>query len=135
MTPRRLYGDHGQIAPMTVVLVTAILALSGLVLDGGRIFAARREANSVAASAARAGAQAIDVSATRTSGAVLDRQEAAANARRFLDRSGVAGSVTVTDDEVSVTVNEVAHPVVLSLVGMGDQPVTGHGTASIRRGL
>jgi len=131
----RLRGDAGQVAPMTVILVVSILALSGLVLDGGRLLAARREANAVAAGAARAGAQAVDAAAVRASGSGLDAEAATASAQAYLDSSGVEGTVVVAADEVTVTVTKTAHPVLLSLVGMGDRPVTGHGTARLVRGL
>jgi len=133
--PRRLQGDHGQVAPMTVILVVAILALSGLVLDGGRLFAAKREASSTASGAARAGAQAVDTDSARAAGTRLDRTAAANAARQYLSNVGATGNVTVTDQEVTVTVTETAHPILLSLIGMGDRDVTGQGTARIARGL
>ena len=131
---RRLVGDQGQVAPMVVILVVAILALGGLVLDGGRILATRREANSLASSAARAGAQSVDLNAARADQSRLDPVEAESKARQFLQASGNDGTIIVSADQVEVTITMTAHPVLLSLVGMGDRPVTGHGTARIVRG-
>lgn len=131
---KRLTGDHGQVAPMVVILVVAILGLGGLVLDGGRILATRREANNVASSAARSGAQAVDLNAARAGDYRLDAVEAEADARQFLQAAGSDGTIVVSADQVEVTITMTAHPVLLSIVGMGDRPVTGHGTARIVRG-
>lgn len=134
-SPGRLRGDRGQVAPMMAVLTVAVLALSGLVLDGGRILAVRREANGLAASAARAGAQAIDHDAARRGDVRLDIERARLAAEAFLDQGGVIGTVDAFPDHVDVEVHMTAHIVLLSVVGQGDRPVTGRGSARIARGL
>ena len=54
MTGRRATGDQGQVTAFAVVLIVALFALAGLVLDGGRYFTAQRDARNTAAAAARA---------------------------------------------------------------------------------
>lgn len=57
--------DDGYALTMFLVtFVTLLFAVAGLVVDGGRVVAARRSAGAVAASAARLGLQAIEGSAT-----------------------------------------------------------------------
>jgi len=65
----RATGDDGQVTIFVVVLMVALLALAGLVLDGGRYFTAQRNARNTAAAAARAGAQGISEDSLRAAGA------------------------------------------------------------------
>ena len=58
MTGRR--GERGVVTPFVVLITVALLVAVGLVYDGGSVLGGRREAASLAASAARIGAQAID---------------------------------------------------------------------------
>jgi len=120
---------------MTVILMTALLALAGLAVDGGRLLATRREANAIASGAARAGAQGIDTADLQHGITRLDHVAAESRARAYLAAANATGSVDVTDNQVTVTVNRVSHPVLLTLIGMGDRVVTGTGSARIVRGL
>ena len=52
-------GERGTVSTFVVALTFACLLSAGLVLDGGRIVAARLEAADVAGNAARAGAQQV----------------------------------------------------------------------------
>ena len=49
-------GERGTVTVFIVSMTTALLLVAGLVFDGGRMIAARRDADAVAAAAARAGA-------------------------------------------------------------------------------
>ncbi len=74
---RRVVGERGTVTAFVACFVTALLAVSGLVIDGGLVLAARRTAFDEAGAAARAGAQAVDVARLRQgSPAVLDAAEA-----------------------------------------------------------
>ena len=72
----------------------------GLVLDGGVMLRARSDAFSIAASAARVGAQQLDTDAAVEGQAVLDPVAAEAAALDYLAANGVTGSVTVEGDLV-----------------------------------
>ena len=76
------HSERGAVAPLLLVLVTVILLMTGLAVDGARILAARREAIDTAQSAARAGAQALDLNALRQGHATLDPQTALAEDRK-----------------------------------------------------
>src|SRR3954468_13031547 len=98
----------------------ALLAIAGLVVDGGYVLAARRAAFDEAEEAARAGAQAIDVDSLRRGGAVVVvPDEARQRALAYLARSGHAGSVEVSGDRVTVHVRFEQPMVLLGLVGVG----------------
>src|SRR3712207_7980324 len=48
-------SERGTVTVFVVVFMSALLAVAGLVIDGGNLLAARRHAANVAESAARAG--------------------------------------------------------------------------------
>lgn len=86
-------ADEGRVTAFVVVLVTAILALAGLTLDGGLALAAKVRANGEAEAAARAGAQAIDLTAYRNTGAMqLIPAQAVADGLRLPRRRGRIGN-------------------------------------------
>ena len=60
MSGRRLHGDEGMVTAFVAILAVSIIFVTGLVLDGGYVLAAKREANNLAEQAARAGAQHVD---------------------------------------------------------------------------
>lgn len=122
-------GERGQVSAFVALLVVPLLGVAGLVADGGGTLAAHDQAVSVAFEAARAGAQAIDVGALRSSGqVVLDPGGARAEAAAYLAAVGEVGSVSVAGDTVTVTVRVRHRMAVLSVLGLG--PVTVEGTAS-----
>jgi Flp pilus assembly protein TadG len=71
-----------------VAFMVGVIAVVGLVYDGGQIVAAQREADRAASGAARAAAQALDEDSIRAGDRanVLDLREAEGLAQRYLDR-------------------------------------------------
>jgi uncharacterized membrane protein len=134
---RRGDSDEGMVTAFVIVFAAALIFICGLVLDGGRILATKREAGNVAESAARAGAQAISEDAVR-SGAdvVLDPGGVRTAACAFLGRAGYAcgEAATVGSDgnRVTVTLHE---SVDLVLLPVGSQSFTVSGTACVARGI
>ncbi|WP_091516865.1 hypothetical protein [Amycolatopsis sacchari] len=119
-----------------VVLVSAILALAGLTLDGGLALAAKVRANGQAESAARAGAQAIDLNAYRSSGTLrLVPAQAIAMAQSHLAAEGAVGSVAISGDTVIVTITAAQPTQLLGLVGINSLSVHGQGSAHPQRGI
>lgn len=116
-----------------VVLAAALLALAGLVIDGGYVLAARQEAGSVAEQAARAGAGAISRESLRGNGPLhVDPAAATRAAQSYLATTGHDGQVTVTGDTVTVTVHIVRKTAILSAIGIESLSSTSTATA---RGL
>jgi len=117
------------VSGFAVVMVTAMIALSGLVLDGGLAVAAKARAVDVAQAAARAGAQELDLAVYRQAGEVrLDVARATAAAQGFLAQSGATGTVTATPVRVTVNVTSQAQTQLLPLIGIGT--LTVHATAT-----
>lgn len=122
--------DSGQVTVFVVGIMAALLLLAGLVIDGGDVLATRQVAIDNAQAAARAGAQAISISAYRSSGdIVLDPTEAEAAAESFLRGVGEQGTVSVSGDTVTVTVHLRQPLAILPMVGVSSVTVTGTGSA------
>lgn len=135
MRPSRS-DQAGQVTAFVTVFTVALIVMAGLVVDGGRLIAAKRRANNRAEQAARAGAQAVSVDAIRSSGAqVLDEDQAIAAADSFLARTGTRGTVTVSGNSVTVTVDVPTSMLILGPFGLSDRTVTGTGTARNVRGV
>jgi Flp pilus assembly protein TadG len=85
--PDRRASEDGQILVLTVVVALALLAILGLVADGGLILARHRELQGIADAAARAGAAQLDEASYRASNgrtATLNPAQAQAAAGRYL---------------------------------------------------
>lgn len=113
--------DRGSISAGVVVLVTVFVMCGALVLDGGRLVAARSAASTDALDAARAGTQSLH----RLREGVLEIEPAlaVARARAHLDRLGVLGVVRADGRRVVVTVNTTVHPLLLGLFGVGPRQI------------
>ena len=128
--------EDGAATIFVVGLATALLMVAGLLYDGGRVLAARREAFHTADNAARAAAQAVDIEVVRSgSSPLLDVAAAEIAAREYLERLGVDGAVVVTADHVSVTVSMDVEMALLQAVGLDGRTVTGTGRAQIVQGV
>jgi Flp pilus assembly protein TadG len=100
-------GEDGQILILTMVVALALLAILGLVADGGLLLARHRELQAVADAAARAGAAQLDEATYRASDgriAQLDPVQARAAARRHLGAAGFTGDASVAADTGQVTI-------------------------------
>lgn len=94
--------DRGSVMPMATILVTFLIIGSWSLISASQQWAARRDVQGVAASAARAGAQG-DQQSLR-SGGVLDPDSAADRAQAIIAASGYSGVVSVDVDTVTVSV-------------------------------
>jgi hypothetical protein len=101
--------DRGIATVWAATTVAGLLLFTGFLVDGiGVVLRARSEAFSVAAAAARSGAQMLDDAAATRGEVRIDPALAEAEASRYLGNHGMEGTVTVTGDRVSVTVRELA---------------------------
>src|SRR5436190_7104446 len=128
-------ADRGQVTAFVVFLAFALILCAGLVVDGGHLSAATRDARNAAASAARAGAQALDVRAFRVDDArALDPRTATTKAATYLAAAGYQGSVAIKDDTVTVTVTIHVPMLLLNVVGVPPRTVTVTEAARIQSG-
>ena len=136
MTPRqRLRGqdvERGAIGAFLAVLVPGLLLIIGLAVDGGAKVAATQRANAIADEAARAGGQALDVSAALAGDVRVDPAAAVAAAQNYLERNGVQGAVTVVDGDTLTVTTTITEPTAfLGLIGIQTMTVEGSGTADL----
>jgi Flp pilus assembly protein TadG len=134
---RGMAGDErGQVTVFVVVIATAVLLFAGLVLDGGLALSAKTRALGQAQEAARAGAQALDLTAYRADGRVrLVPDQARQLALDYLSAAGATGTVTADGSTVTVTVTATESTQLLLLVGVDTIQVSSTGSAQPARGV
>lgn len=120
---------------MVVVLTIAVVAAAGLVIDGGRVLAARRDATNVAAAAARTAAQELDVNRFENSNEVeLVGNDARNVAQEILTRQGYAAidtTITIDGATVRVEIRDEVPLTLLALTGLRSRTVVGTATATL----
>jgi hypothetical protein len=128
-------GQDGVVTAFTLVLVIALIALAGMVFDGGMAMAGRVKALDEAQEAARTGAQQIDLAVFRATGqATLDPTKASTAAETYLAATGDTGTVTVNGEAVTVTVTHTQHTQILALIGIESFTENATATATAEQG-
>lgn len=133
---RRLRDDRGQVSAFVLILLLALLGFGGLVYDGGAALDAKTRALDVAESAARAGAQQLDLTGLREHGSAaahLDPTAARAAALAWLADQHTTGTATTTPTTVTVTVTATVHTHLLGALGLHTLTVHATGTAHPRQ--
>jgi Flp pilus assembly protein TadG len=133
---RRLHSlaadcERGSVALYTVAVMMGMLAMAGLVVDGGNGIAARQRAADLAQQAARAGADALSPASLHTGTPdQLTASPAAATtaAENVLAAGGVAGDVSVHGNSVTVHVTVHQKTAILSAVGLNQ--ISGSATST-----
>lgn len=121
--------EHGSVTPFVVVVVVALLAVAGLVIDGGYALGEKRKAMNVAEQAARVGSDTLNEGALRDGMVRVDPGRAVAEAEHYLRSVGAWGAVEVDGDEVRVTVTGRSETAILSAVGIRSLRVEATATA------
>jgi Flp pilus assembly protein TadG len=124
------------VTAFATVMTIALLLVAGLVLDAGLALSVKVRALDVAQSAARAGAQELNLVKYRTSNvAELDPGRAASAARDWLTSAGFTGTATATTQIVTVTVRGTSRTQLLQLVGVRQLDVSGTANATAVQGV
>jgi uncharacterized membrane protein len=134
----RIRRESGAVVPLTAVMLLGLLAVAALVVDGGVLFAERRDLQGLADGAARAGAMAVDEELLRETGDVrLDAVAARTAAGRYLAAGGFQGDVQINADGLSVTVDlqESQPTLMMGLLGVRTVDVAAHAVARPRVGI
>lgn len=135
-------ADAGAAAVLLVVLTPALLALGGLLLDGGSQLAARQRAADLAEQAARAGADQLDTSGLRASGTPTLNSGAATLVAcqyvRSVDPDATCSAqifATAGGQQVQVRIRTSTPTVLLGLVGITTLHTDALGTATAVVGI
>jgi hypothetical protein len=128
---RRDYrSEEGSIAAFTVLLCTALVALLGLVAEGGQVLADRETAMAEAEQAARTGAAQLSAGTLHLGGIVDGGAEPVHAAEYVMAADGHPGTARAAAGLVTVTVTpfSVSTPL-LSLVGIPSVTISAHASA------
>jgi Flp pilus assembly protein TadG len=129
--------EHGSISIWMLNASFAMTILVGLAVDLGGQVHAKQRAHDVAAEAARAGGQQVQAAPAIEGRSIgVDTVRARTAAKQYLTAAGVTGTVKVTGgDTVTVNVTDTYSPTFLSIIGIGDLPVTAEASARPVRSL
>ena len=138
-------ADAGRVSVFLAIALMAVLAVIGLTFDGSAALRMTQRAENLAAEAARAGGQEIDLARAVAGGAkTIDPAAATAAAFRYLDCVTLPANVRLSRSarevpdpsgaaptRLEVTVVLTYEPVMLSLFGVGEVTATGTATARL----
>ena len=131
--------DEGAASVFVLGMVVVLMAVAGLVVDGGRAINARAAAMDAAEQAARSGASRIAADSLLGDGAIrLDPDAARAAAADYLVAQGYpAAGITVAanENQVTVVVRDQGPTTLLSLVMINSFGIEGHATARAALGI
>ena len=129
--------ERGTITLMLLIMFVALLALAGIVIDGGAKLDQAENANAIAQEAARAGAGMVNQSKALATGSfTVDQAQALTAALQYLAHLGYrCCAVADGPDAIRVTVTLIAPTHVLSIIGIDTMRSTGSATASLATGV
>ena len=120
------------VAGASVLMVSII----GITVDLGGQLHAKERAHTIAAQAARTGAEQITADAMLGTKPTLDVGKARTAANAYLRAAGVDGTVSVSGGiRVTVTVVDTYQPLFLGSIGVGSLTVSASSTAELKRAL
>jgi Flp pilus assembly protein TadG len=129
--------DQGSLALMLAIITVGMLALAGLMIDGGTMLAERGRAADLAEQAARAGASAIIPASLRGPSPAslrIDPITAQQAATRVLATGHARGEVRVSGNTVTVTARTSRPATLLSAFGISDLSAHATATATLLHG-
>jgi hypothetical protein len=143
---RHSRDEHGAVVTAIIMFVPTVVLVTGLILDGGRLYAAEQDCGAVAASAARDAAQVVNEGAL-TNGSVLytnadgyaTSPEQAAREYLFLEGYTDPAQITVTypmtaeGSSVRVEVHDEVQMLILGIIpGFTARPIVGVAQVRLR---
>ncbi len=137
-TRRTLHDERGSaLSTGAVLLVTVFTLILGIAVDLSGQVQTKRQANDVAAQAARIAGQQLDADRFLDSGGRIRLSSSAARkaAYDYIEHAGMTGTVTIDGTEITVTATAQYNPVILPIVGITTLPVTATADARAVRAL
>jgi Flp pilus assembly protein TadG len=126
--------DRGSISLWAALAAFCMIVIVGIAVDFGGQAVAEQRARTVAAQAARAAGQQLQLDAVARAGtANTDTSRAITAATTFLAQAGQTGTARVAGNTITVTVTSSYRCMFLSIIGIGTLPVTGTSTAEVVR--
>ncbi len=128
--------ERGSVSPFILILMPALVGLAGLAYDGGMLFAGRREANILAAAAARAGTNDLDEASIYDGDPVMaGSAPGSATGFAYAHGADTANAIVIDPRHLKVEVTRQVDLTFLSVIGLGTQTVHGAGTSHVVPGV
>jgi uncharacterized membrane protein len=144
----RFVRNSGQAMLWLVMLVPLVVSIAGLAIDGGALLDSRRELQSFADGAARAGATRLDVSRLRASDGLdveLDQAQATEAAQVYLAQADLAGKhswdatpqaeIEIAGRRIDVLLRATVRTAFLRIVFIDTVPVQASASADLQFGI
>lgn len=132
---RDVRDDSGAILPFYVILLTSLMILAGVAFDAGMLLTAKREAYNVASSAAREGANDIDIDSIYQSRPVLASTAGGTAQAAVVRQGGTPAGVDVTERTIAVRVEFDVEMEFLGVIGIDSRTVMAEATAEIEQAV
>lgn len=123
--------ERGSAQVFLVLTVVALVLVVGLVVDGAGKVSAATEAQSVAASAARAATNAVSGETLQGGALGIDAGRAEAAALDYVAAAGMTGTASVSGATITVTTESAYATRFVSLIGITSLTVDGRASASL----
>lgn len=112
---------RGSISGIVVCLVLSLMAVVGLVFDGGKVIETYGELASLSASAARLGGQEIE--GIQDGNLRINKSRAREVMTRYLGEHQLVGTFVIGDTDISVTINRDVKMSFFQLLGVETRTV------------
>jgi len=132
----RTRDERGAVTVWLAGASVLMVSIIGITVDLGGQLHAKERAHTIAAQAARTGAEQITADAMLGTKPKLDVGKARTAANAYLRAAGVNGTVSVSGGvRVTVTVVDTYQPLFLGSIGVGTLTVSASSTAELKRAL
>ncbi len=132
----RLRDERGAVTVWLAGASVLMVSIIGITVDLGGQLHAKERAHTIAAQAARTGAEQITADAMLGMKPELDVGRARTAANAYLRAAGVSGTVSVSGGiRVTVAVVDTYQPLFLGSIGVGTLTVSASSTAELKRAL
>lgn len=133
--PSRDEHERGSASVYFLLAATAIIAATGLLVDGGETLAARAQAIDQAEQAARTGIQQLELDQLRDGNLVPSPARAITAAENYLHAYGDTGTATLHGRTLTVTARRTIPSRILQAFGLTGFTATGRGVATLVAGI
>ncbi|WP_051451318.1 hypothetical protein [Actinospica robiniae] len=135
--PALVHEEHerGSASVYFLLAATAIIAATGLLVDGGETLAARAQAIDQAEQAARAGIEQLQLDQLRDGRLIPASARAIDTAENFLRAHGDTGTASLHGHTLTVTARRTIPARILQAFGLRGFTATGTGVATLVAGI
>lgn len=127
----REHPEEGSLSAYFVLLAVILMAVVGLAVDSSGKYREVEHAQLVASGAARSAVNAVTGTAQDTGSVAINSATAQTAAENYITAAGMTGTVTVSGDVVTVTVESSYDTRFISLLGVNQLPAQATSSAQL----